>query len=466
MSLIRLQLLSLILLSGAACVHVQAQSLPEAPASTTGERRTAVVLVNFSDDATQTITPVQAEAMVLGGVSDFFWENSYQKTFLSGRTFGWTTAPVTAAQCRWSELVAQGERAMAAAGDSPANYKHFIYIFPTASGCPNAASNQIGPNGEMRVFINGPAGTNVDTIAHEIGHNFGLLHSDALSCDLTPLGDTCVVLGYGDAADTMGGKGHFNAYWKERLGWLGTQGAPGITNVTASGRYSIATYETAGTASKALKIPRGADPANGRPSWFFVEHRQPIGYDAQLASRGNLASGVLVRTGTPSGSGGTSLLLDMTPESMASGDLLDGALQPGMTFADPASGVSITLVSADANVAVLDVTVPTTSPQPLPGVLTETVGTDATQYARGSTVRMSALVKRDGVAVAGANVAFQVTQPNGSKATVSAVSGSDGYARASYKLGKSKAAVGSYTLRADASLGGGTVSATTGFSAY
>jgi hypothetical protein len=470
MSLIRLQLLlSSILLAGAACVHVQAQSLPTAPTTTTGERKTAVVLVNFTDDATQLMTPAQAETMVFGNVSDFFWEASYGKTFVSGQTFGWTTAPVTSANCRWSELVAQGDRAMAAAGADPASFQHFVYVFPKATGCPAGASNQTGTNGEKRVFLNGPANANANTVAHEMGHSFGLLHSDELDCDRTPLGDTCSVLGYADVADTMGGNGHFNAYWKERLGWLGTVGAPGITSVTASGRYTIATYETTGSASKALKIFKSTDPVNGRSTWYYVERRQAIGFDAQIANRGgNLTNGVLIHIGTPTGAGGTSQLLDMTPNSTATGDPLDAALEVGRTFSDPTSGVSITLVSADANSAVLDVVVPASTPQPPPpsATLTESVGTDATQYARGATVRMSALVKRDGVVASGATVAFSVTQPNGSKTVVNAVSGTDGYARATYKSGKTKSAVGNYGVRADATLSGGSATATTAFSVY
>ena len=138
------------------------------------------------------------------------------------------------------------------------------------------------------------------------------------------------------------------------------------------------------------------------------------------------------------------------------------------TFSDPTSGVSITLVSADANSAVLDVVVPASTPQPPPpsATLTESVGTDATQYARGATVRMSALVKRDGVVASGATVAFSVTQPNGSKTVVNAVSGTDGYARATYKSGKTKSAVGNYGVRADATLSGGSTTATTAFSVY
>jgi hypothetical protein len=97
--------------------------------------------------------------------------------------------------------------------------------------------------------------------------------------------------------------------------------------------------------------------------------------------------------------------------------------------------------------------------------ITETVGTDKTSYLRGQTVYMSARVLRSGVAVSGASVKFTVTLPGGTSTVLSATSGSDGYARGTYKLGKGKGAIGSYKLRADATSGSSTASANTGFSA-
>jgi hypothetical protein len=360
---------------------------------------------------------------------------------------------------------------MLAAGKNPADYQHFVYLYPSASGCPVGGSNQTGPNGEKRVFINGPSGMTLPVIAHEMGHSFGLRHSDALDCDVTPLGNTCSTIGYGDAADTMAGEGHFNAYWKERLGWLNTLGTPPITEAKASGRYQIARYETPGTTSKAVKILRAVDPTTGRETWFYVEYRQAIGFDAILADRGNLVSGVLIRMAKPTDSGGTSVMLDMAPNSSPSAtyEFQDAALTVGKTFSDPTSGIAVTLVSADGNTATLDVTVGDVAAPPPPpptSTLTESVGTDKTQYARGSTVSMSALVKRDGVAVNGASVQFTVTLSSGAKATINATSGSDGYARGTYRTGKSKSAVGAYGLRADATSNGSTVSGNASFSVY
>jgi hypothetical protein len=96
--------------------------------------------------------------------------------------------------------------------------------------------------------------------------------------------------------------------------------------------------------------------------------------------------------------------------------------------------------------------------------ITETVGTDKTAYLRGQTVYMSAHVLRSGVAVSGASVRFNITLPGGSVTVVSATSGSDGYARGTYRTAKGKGAIGAYRLRADATSGSSTATASTGFS--
>ena len=58
-----------------------------------------------------------------------------------------------------------------------------------------------------------------------------------------------------------------------------------------------------------------------------------------------------------------------------------------------------------------------------------------------------------------------MTAPGGSSTVLSATSGSDGMARASTKLGKSKAAIGTYGVRADAQEGGASATASTTFTA-
>jgi hypothetical protein len=554
-----------------------------AATGTTGEQKTAVILVNFQDNATQPKTPAEVQNIVFGQVSDFYWEASYQKTFLSGDVFGWFTIPVATNNCDTKLITQEANRAATAAGANLAAYSQFVYMFPTNTGCGGSGMEETGAGGERLIFINGSAGFSMKTVAHEMGHGLGLMHSNALDCDISATGNTCTVLGYADPADTMGSAGaHFNAFQKELIGWLNVAGAPPITTVTASGRYTIAPLETYDTRAKALKILKGTDAATGVKTWYYLELRQLLGFDSVLAGRGNLAAGILLHTGSVSTTGiSSSQLLDTTPNSSELtriADFEDGALGVGRTYLDSAAGVSVTVVSIDANGAVLDVSVGGAPPPACvraapavtltgPGVavaagtmlkytvgvtnrdssscgattfnlarsvpagwtgtlamasmslspgtssstslsvtspstataasyglgvgsssavgsihttsapanyivaggsashvLSASVGTDKTAYSRGDTVYLSSRVLDNGVAVAGASVRFSITLPNGAGSVLTASSGADGYARASYKLGKGKTATGSYQVWADASSGGASVSAGSAFS--
>jgi len=559
------------------CGHVRAQSAPP-PGATTGEIKTAVILVNFQDNASQPKTAAQSNTLVFGNVSDFLWENSYHHTFLGGDTFGWFTLPMSGAVCDTDTLVREANDAAVAAGANLGAYAQVIYMFPKTP-CTWAGLGAIGPNGQKIVYVNGANAFDQRVIAHEMGHGFQLDHSDALECGATSIGSSCSDLDQASPDDTMGSRaGHFNVFQKERLGWLGTSGMPAITTVTASGRYTLEPLETQTTGVKALKVRQGTDPATGQAVWYYLEYRQAVGFDSILASVGTLTKGVSIIRGMPSNTGSVNTLIDTTPESNTLSrlsDFEDGTLQPGRTFTDAAAGVAVSVVSVDANGAVVDVTVPGggggTCARAAPAVsvsgptaavaagssisytvavtnqdssacaatsfalartvpagwsgtlgaaslslspgasgtttltvvsasgaaaggyaiaaatsssagsvhtanatttymvasptnaLSDSVGTDKTSYVRGDTAAISALVKSNGVALAGASVTFTVTAPAGSTTTLKATTGSDGYARMSYKTGKTKAAVGTYVVRAEASAAGGSASANASF---
>ena len=547
-----------------------------AASSTMGEQKTAVILVNFQDDASQPISRADAHALVLGAASDFYWEASYQQTFLSGETYGWYTVPVSKNVCD-SNLVAQeADKIATAAGVDLSTYARLIYLMPD-NACTAAGYNS-GPTLPSRMWVNSN-NFYLQIITHELGHNFGLYHSQSIDCGANVLGGDCLIRSYGDPADTMGSgtATHFNAAQKEVLGWINAGSS--ITTVSTSGSYGIGPFETTGTAAKALKIPRGMDTGSGEMSYYYIEYRQPIGFDAALGGIGNLTRGVMVHTG---GLEQFNTLLDMTPDSYPTSnfnDMRDAALIVGRSYVDSTAGVTITLKSADTSGAVIEVslsgstappnmctraaptlglsgptesiaagstvnytlslsnqdssacaatsfnlaesvpggwtgtlgaaslalspgtsastTLSVTSPgsatagsygigvgagsgvgsvhtanavatyavaAAAAGALTETVGTDKTVYLRGETIFMSARVLSNGTPVNGASVGFAITLPNGSATVLNATSGSDGYARATYKLGKGKNAIGSYQLRADARSGSATATASTGYS--
>jgi len=453
----------LICMSGVRTAHA-------ADTTTTGEQSTVVLLVNYSDRPVQPMTRDAAHAMVFGTANDAFWESSYGRMTLAGDTFGWFTIPVSSTTCNTASVAQEADKAATAAGVNLARYAHIIYIAPQ-NACSGTGYNS-GMALPTRTYLFND-NVKAENIVHEFGHNLGLSHSQALECGavtFSPVSGACSVKSYGDAADAMGNAhlAQYNAFQKETLGWLTPSGAQSIATVTASGRYRITRYED-GTGLKALKIARGkSDNLAGDMNYYYLEYRQPIGNDAPLGSIGNLTKGVLLHTG---GYNQYSMLLDATANSQSTqfADINDSALAAGRSYRDDAADVTIALVSADATGATIDVTIGPNAPQsqptppPTSGTLTESVGTDKTAYVRSENVAMSALVKRDGVLVVGATVKFVVATPAGTS-TLNATTGADGFARATYKIGKAKSALGNYTVRADASSNGDAASATASFS--
>ncbi|MEG3193463.1 choice-of-anchor Q domain-containing protein, partial [Lysobacter sp. D1-1-M9] len=97
--------------------------------------------------------------------------------------------------------------------------------------------------------------------------------------------------------------------------------------------------------------------------------------------------------------------------------------------------------------------------------MTETVATDQTSYVAGETVHMSARVLNNGKAVSGAEVRFGALKPNGINEVVEkAVTDSNGYARASFVSGSGPSSIGTYQLRAEATSGSLSATASSTFS--
>ena len=318
---------------------------------TFGEQRTAVFVVNFQDNpGDKPWTIAQVQDLVFGQTNDFFLENSFGQTWLAGNVLGWYTIPMDSTVCDLFGLANLAGQAASGAGVDLSVYDRFVYLFPK-NGCGGSGTAQVNEFPSKTWII---GSFKLRTFAHELAHNLGLNHSHALDCGNTTLGSDCVSIGYGNTMDVLGYPrtvGHFNAFQKERLGWLNYDVSPPIATVATSGTYTIEPFETDGTNPRALKILKSEDPTTGVRTWYYLEYRQPIGFDAQIPTTGpavpeNVFNGLAVTQGTGS-SGNSSYLLDMTPGSDFI-DHSDAALVVGQSYTDAAAGVTITTQWADA----------------------------------------------------------------------------------------------------------------------
>jgi hypothetical protein len=175
-----------------------------------------------------------------------------------------------------------------------------------------------------------------------------------LDCGTEVLGANCVTVGYADVYDSMGSSSigpHFNAFHKERLGWISSDvTSPNqISTITRSGTYLIDPYAANGGV-KALRIRRGPN-ATGGIDHFYLEFRQPIGWDAGFAK--HAYEGILVRLGNDT-LADSSHLLDMTP-----GEMWEHVLRPDRPFYDPVSDVTLEVLSVSGDGALVDIIIGT-----------------------------------------------------------------------------------------------------------
>lgn len=430
--------------------------------NTLGAQSTLVILVNFQDDPTnQPYTTADAQGVVFGTVSSFFLENSYQQTWLTGDVVGWYTIPESSTSCNITSIASDAQAAATAAGVNLSAYSHYVYAFPQNNACGFGGSSNIGGN-PSQSWINGTAGNgslDFHVLDHELGHAFGLWHSHLLDCGTAAT--ICSggnVIEYGDPLDTMGvpqsASPHYNAFQKERLGWLNYGGSPSITTVQTAGTYTLNPYEEiAGTGPNALKILKSIDPVTGAKTWYYVEARQALGFDAYLANdpSENETNGVLVHIGTD-GNGNSGDLLDMTPLTPTYYGSLDPSLAVGQSFLDTGAGMTLTTDSVAPGAVAVDVQ--------FTGAVA--VATNQQTYSPGQTVSTTATATYAGLPVANVPVTFTVTKANGNAVTGTATTGNNGTAVYKVRLMKTDPA-GTYLAAAAAAINAVPHSATRNF---
>ena len=359
---------------------LQAQAQPIINPTPRAPRPVCPVLVTTSA-GTYTITTDAIDKQFHTGpksVNAFYIENSYGMDSLTGKTFGPVDYPMTTCDTKGlsSSVKAQLQ---AEAGADVANCKQWSFVMvPKVSACSWGGLASVGsPTAPAKdTWYNNSIGCVVTV--QEPGHNYGMNHSSSMVCTGgTPIADdmtSCTHNEYGDRFDPMGGGcRHMNGYQKWYQQWM--QKCNGVKTAN-SGTFHLMPLEKAcnGLQTLELMFPGGKTRLFNRPaggggsagmdtltSWY-LEYRTPVGlFDGTGAGGTAIVPQVLVHVGpdasvTSKGGGPHMWLVDASAGAKAGAAI---STNPGMiaggTFSDPAGGLTVTVMSMDADKAVINV---------------------------------------------------------------------------------------------------------------
>jgi hypothetical protein len=320
-----------------------------------GEQRQLVMLFNFQDQPNnRPWTADYVRNLIFTDVNQYWQSVSYGQTWITGDFAGWYTIPVNSTDCAANRTQA-AENGARALGFDPDTYSHKIYIYPSTScassgGTTWVSTDSLG-NVKTWVYISGSATSYI--LTHEFGHTLGFRHSNSLSCGGVTFGTGCTHVEYGDHYDVMGyyNNGVANSYQRDLAEWLGSR----IQSVTSDGTYTLTPTGLNDNSLKAIKIPQSYDPTTGSTTYYYLEYRQPVGYDSFLSSYSGVTNGVLLRLGTIGNDlnriGLGSELLDATPTLAGANE----ALAVGRSYTDPAIPMTVTVLSANSAGATVSV---------------------------------------------------------------------------------------------------------------
>ena len=323
---------------------------------TTGNKTTIFIRAIFPDKLDPPISKEDLEAQINTDVSGHFENYSYDLTSI--------TATATADTYQLAENTSQytfnGEGgtndrtemileaiALYEAAGSPegaiGDFDIVGMVFPRLDSWGSAVGLGTVGGAQSSHWLNGTPST--ETIVHEFGHNFGLVHSnywifngtgnEGSTDPVDPAGENEE---YGDFWDVMGvgdaTRGHFHMAAKNYLGWLSDDDTIRIDAAEGSGTYRVFRFDHKGASGlQMLEVTK-----SGNENYF-------IGFRRAFKSNANYYRGAYILWERSSSSGGQpernqGWIIDTTPESL--GERQDAGISLGRTYSDVATMVHIT----------------------------------------------------------------------------------------------------------------------------
>ena len=272
-----------------------------------GEQRYLMILATWGPEP---FSVEEVRDVVFNQTDAFTRKQSFGASWITGDVTPWLPVFSSQPNCDTGRISAQARAAAQRAGYDLSKYNRFGYLFPRNS-CPFS-----GMGSADHTWYNGRL--SVRLVAHELGHTYGLRHSNTWECTTS-----CTIVEYGDPYDTMGnGVGDFNVFEKFSIGWV-----TNVARVSEPGTFTIDRLEQPTSGSHAVVITTAS-------SEYWIYHR--LDQLQEPFSSSLLPTGVLVHVGpnpqAPTDQivyGQDNLLL---PDPVGMGR---PAIFPGETFAEP-----------------------------------------------------------------------------------------------------------------------------------
>lgn len=311
-------------------------------AATEGTKKMLIIRVDFPDAQGQVVSDATLTTLI-SNMASHWLEMSFGKTTWTLLGAGSDITPTLrlpnghASYTSFGTMLNAARAAASAAGYNYLNYTHEVVV---TGDKPDVSFGGIAFVGARGAWL-ANSQWNLGVCSHEVGHNFGMLHSGFWDTDDGTVIGSGSAVEYGNPFDHMGGASsstdaHFGARQKNYLDWIVDAD---VVRITADGTTTTrirAFDRSAAAGDKAIMVDR-----TGTTDDYWIEYRQDYADTNQW-----MRDGVILNWGDSTINNDKPTLLDNTPSTSSKDDC---PVLIGRTFSDAAAGIHITPVLRGAD---------------------------------------------------------------------------------------------------------------------